>query len=458
MLKKLSKKIVLLLIILILVVPAFCFAEENTVELYIPESQVSFEYKQNEQKQTADPPSINSRSAIIVEPTTGKILYEKNAHEKTYPASTTKILTALIVMEQCNLDDIATASYNAIGLVPDGYSNANIQQGEELSIRDLLYVLLIPSANEAANVLAEHVSGTIEDFAKLMNKRALELGCENSHFVNPNGIHDENHYTTAYDLYLIARECQKHEIFNLIVNTASYTLPKSNRYFLEDRTFTNTNSLILPNSKSYYYEFANGIKTGTTSQAGHCLVSSCSKDDLDLICVVLGGNNNSQGLDDRFIDSINLFNYVYNNYKIAEVANRYDTVSNYTIDKATKETENLNAIINTNIATIIPNSTKFSKDNYDIQIDRELVAPIHAGERLGSITIKLDGLNYTTDIFAGNEVKKQFNWALLIGIILGITIIAIVIIILNKKIYASKKQSKNTRGRKHRMNYGYKKR
>ena len=160
----------------------------------------------------------------------GKILYSKNANTKMYPASTTKIMTAILTLENCNLDDVATASHNAVYSIPYSYSVATIQEGEELTIEQLLNVLLIPSANDAAIVLAEHISGSVEEFAKLMNKKAEELGCKNTHFVNPNGIHNKNHTSTAYDLALMGQYAMKNETIRKIVSTKQFTLPTTNKY------------------------------------------------------------------------------------------------------------------------------------------------------------------------------------------------------------------------------------
>ena len=176
----------------------------------VPQWAVTYDPKQ--QKTPDDLPAIACKAAYVADPDSGKVFFEKNAHEKMYPASTTKVLTALLVLENCDPDDIVTVSQHAIDLKPVGYSSANLKAGEKLSVYTLLQALLIPSANEAAYALAEHVSGSVESFAALSNKRAKELGCESLHFVNPNGVHDDNHYCSAYDLYLIARECRKYDV------------------------------------------------------------------------------------------------------------------------------------------------------------------------------------------------------------------------------------------------------
>ena len=241
----------IVLIILMAFIPLSIYAENDINSNY--KANVVFKYIKEEQKELEGFPEIGCKAAYVADPNTGKVLYEKNAHEVLYPASTTKILTALLAMEKCQMNDTAVVSQHALSLVPAGYSNASLQAGEEHTIKDLLYALLLPSANEAANVLAEHISGSIEEFAKLCNNRAKELGCENLHFVNANGMHDENHYCSAYDLYLVAKECRKHEVFNEIVKTKTYDLP-STKIYPWKRTIKNTNELLLPGT--YYYSIA----------------------------------------------------------------------------------------------------------------------------------------------------------------------------------------------------------
>ena len=397
------------------------------------ESNVILEYKQDEQSIMNGIPEIGCKAAYIAEPTTGKVIYEKNSHEKMFPASTTKILTALVVLENCKLTDKAVVSKKAIDLVPSGYSNAKLQVGEELDILSLLYALLVPSANEAANVLAEHVSGSVEDFAELCNNRAKELGCETLHFVNPNGIHNDEHYCSAYDLYLIAKECQKYETFNEIVKTKSFTLPATNVYPKNDRTFTNTNLLLLPSFPKVYYQYCTGIKTGHTTPAGDCLVASSSYKNINLISVVLGGKTNSKGLNERFYDTTQLFEFVYNNYSIKTIADEKDVFTTINVKNATKDTSSLDVITGTNISSIVPNN--FNKDNVQvvISLDEEIKAPIKQNQVLGKIIFKADGLNYTTDLIASHEVEKKPFW-IYNSIFVGVVFLFLIIIVIVKKL------------------------
>jgi len=395
-------------------------------------ARVTFEYKPEQQQTIENIPQIGCKSAYVVNPETGKIFYEKNAHEKMYPASTTKILTALVVLEKCKLTDTVKVSQNAIDLVPSGVSNIYLKPGEELTISALLHTLLIPSANEAANVLAEHVSGSVEAFAELCNTRAKELGCETLHFVNPNGLHDENHYCSAYDLYLIAKECQKYDAFNEIVKTKNYKIPPTSVHPANDRTVTNTNSLLFSNYPSYYYPYCTGIKTGTTTPAGECLVASSSKDDINLISVVLGGGTNSKGLHDRFYDTKQLFEFVYDNYSYKEFVKEKNVITNINVEKATKDTASLDVIIDKSISTIVPNNLDISQIHSKVDLKENIVAPIKQNEVLGYVTYDVDGLNYTEELIASHDVIKKPYW-IYNSIFIGVVIFVLLIITIGLK-------------------------
>lgn len=256
----------------------------------------------------ADEPMIYSPSAILIDGKTGEVLYEKNANQLMFPASTTKVLTAIIALENCPLNEKITASHDAITSIKSGYTNANIQIGEQLTMEDLLYALLLKSANEAANVIAERVGGSIENFANMMNAKAIELGCTSTHFVNANGVHDDNHVTTASDLATITRYCMQNETFRHMMSTLSYTLPATEQYPLADRVLKNTNSLMAQESP-YYYPYVIGGKTGFTTQAKNCLITISNKDGLELISVVLHAEATEDGRSARYLDTISLLEY-----------------------------------------------------------------------------------------------------------------------------------------------------
>lgn len=256
----------------------------------------------------ANEPTIYSQAAILMDSKSGNIIYEKNSNTLMYPASTTKILTAILAIENCELSEKITASEAAITAIKSGYTNAKIQVGETLSMEDLLYALLLKSANEAANVIAERVGGTTQNFANIMNAKAIELGCSSTHFVNSNGIHDDSHYTTAHDLAIMTKYCMQNETFRKIICTKEYTLPATEQYPSEDRILKNTNSLMSETSQ-FYYPYVIAGKTGFTTQAKNCLISIGQKDGVELICVVLHAETTEDGRSARYLDTIHLFEY-----------------------------------------------------------------------------------------------------------------------------------------------------
>lgn len=374
-------------------------------------------------------PTLLSEAGVLIDSNTGKVLYGKNENKKMYPASTTKILTAIIALEKCNLSDKVTASYNAVMSVPSGYSNAEIQTNDVISVEDLLNVFLIHSANEAGFILAEYISGDVDSFATLMNEKAKEIGCKNTHFTNPSGIHDENHYSTAYDMALIAQYCMKNETFRKIVSTSSYTFSPSEGKTLK---FPNTNNLILSSSK-YYYKYAIGIKTGYTTQAKNCLISASTKDGLELISVVLGAQQKDDGQSVRYIDTINLFNYGFSNYKIKELIAKDTIVKEVIVKNATKDTENLQIVTKDTLTELLPSSTNINTSNYSIELNENLSAPITEGSVLGKLTYDINGETYSTDLIAKNSVIRSDVITLVAQIFLSILFLFILSKLLSGK-------------------------
>lgn len=376
--------------------------------------------------------NINAESAILIDGDTGKILYEKSAYEKRAPASTTKIMTALLALEHCKTTDVAIVTSEAITSVPSGYSTDLLKMGEELTIKDLLYALLLPSSNEAANVLAIHIAGSIDSFASMMNTKAMDLGCKNTHFVNPNGVHDDNHYSTAYDLSLIAKEAMKNDIFRQIVSTASYTLPNSNKYSRIDRTLITTNDLIKKQSNNYY-EYAIGIKTGFTTPAKNCLVSSATKDGKTLIAVVLRSNTDNN----RYNDTKTLFNYGFDNFSKKDIVKSGSTIKTIDVKNATSATKNLNLVAETGINTMVTNDKLNDTIEPQINLNEHLQAPIKKDSIVGTATYTVDNIKYTINLKAGNEVKKSYT----LYLVIAIAIIALLLIIFEKPNKKKKRQT-----------------
>jgi len=385
-------------------------------------------------------------SCILIEANTEKILYEKNSNDVRFPASTTKIMTAILTVENCNLADVATVSHNAVYSIPYDYTHASLKEGEELTIEQLLYALMIPSANDAAIVLAEHISGSVEEFAKLMNKRAEELGCKNTHFVNPNGIHSKDHTSTSYDLALMGKFAMQNSIIRKIVSTTQFTLPATNKYSKTDRIFNNSNDLLNTYSR-YYYEGTTGVKTGYTGEAGNCIIASAKKNDFEVILVVLGGESTNTGLSQRYLDCKTLFDYAFNNYSLKTLNEKNAVLKQITVRGATEETQNLNVLIKDKIEIFSENSADLSSLEPEITLDENLMAPISANSAIGKITYNYDGQTYSSDLIAETQVLSSDFLPLLFRILLIFVVLYLLFLLLKKPKNKSKKTyKKKTKG------------
>ena len=407
------------------------------LQLFLPSNIILNSYADNSNTNNKSL-TLYSKGAVLMETSTGKILYGKNENEKLYPASTTKILTAILAIEKYNLNDKIVANNSAIMAIPSGYSNAAIQPGEALTVKELLELFLIHSANEVGYIFAEDISGNIDNFSKLMNQKATEIGCTNTHFTNPSGIHDAEHYTTAYDMALIAKYCMENKTFRSIVSMPSCTIEPTDKY--EKRYFKNTNDLLDSKSK-YYYEGAIGIKTGFTTQAKNCLIAGSKKNNMELITVVLGAEATDDGRSGRYVDTINLFDYGFANYKIQKFNSANAEVQSLTIKNATKETKNLPVVLKDNISALVSSNIDLSDLKYNVDINTEISAPIAKGDVLGKITYNIDGINYSSDLVAEHGVEK-FNYYLF-G--LQITLAIIISLILIKLIFFRKKKNKKNK-------------
>lgn len=279
-------------------------------------------------------PDLVCNAAIVMDASTGQILYEKNAYEKKYPASITKILTMLVALEHgVDFDETVTMSENAIWGIERNSTHIGLDVGEKVTVRDLMYATMVESANECAYAVAELVAGDLDSFAELMNQRIEEIGCESTHFVTPNGLHDDNHYTCAYDMALITKEALKNDTFRELAGTLSYVVPETNLAD-ETRPLWNGNKMINP-AEAYYYEYCKGGKTGYTSMANNTLVTFAEKDGLELICVIL----DCDGWKYSYTDSRALYNYCYNNYTY------FYPLSDFTFESGDEDTTDENTIL-----------------------------------------------------------------------------------------------------------------
>lgn len=301
--------------------------------------------------------SIEADAGIVMDAATGTVLYGKNIHDTYAPASITKVLTALLVLEHCSMDELVSFSQSAVYNVESNSSSAGYDVGDEVSVENCLYALLLKSANEAANALAEHVSGSVEEFAVLMNKKAKELGCVDSHFSNPSGLNDENHYVSAYDMALITRAAFEKEEFATIVSTTYYKLPPS-RHNPEGMGISPGNKMVKKNWPEYYRPDVLGGKTGYTSIALNTLVNGAKQGDTMLITVVL----HSKGT--QYEDTKRLLDFGFTNFQSIRIADYDKTFSSIGEDlKLGGITSSDNSILTLDADSriILPNTADFSE-------------------------------------------------------------------------------------------------
>lgn len=267
--------------------------------------------------------SISAEGGIVMDASSGAVLYGKNIHISYFPASITKILTALVVLENCNMDDMVTFSRNAVFNVEAGSTSAGMDVGDQLTVRDCLYALVLRSANEVANALAEHTAGSIEAFAEMMNQKAASLGCTDSHFNNPSGLNDPDHYTSAYDMALISRAAFANEAFVAIDSTLYYDLPPSKRNPDGFRIYPG-HRMMKKNAREYYPGIIGG-KTGYTSLAGNTLVTCAERNGMKLIAVVLNGHQT------HYADTKKLLDFGFNSFQsldVSELDTTYSSIHN----------------------------------------------------------------------------------------------------------------------------------
>lgn len=317
---------------------------------------------------------IDSDAGIVMDAATGAVLYGKNIHETYSPASITKVLTALIVLEHCSPEEIVTFSENAVYNVESNSSSAGYDTGDTASVKDCLYALLLKSANEAANALAEHVSGTTEEFAKLMNEKAASLGCEDSHFANPSGLNDESHYVSAYDMALITRAAFQNETFVKIVSTTYYELPP-NKQNPEGQGISPGNKMVKKNWPEYYRPDVLGGKTGYTSIALNTLVNGARQEDTLLITVIL----HSQGT--QYEDTGRLLDFGFSNFhslKISDYDQTFSSIGNDLKLAGLTSSNEPALVLDPDSRVILPNTADFSETTISLDYDLPENAPEHA--------------------------------------------------------------------------------
>lgn len=394
--KKFVYKILVLFFILSFGISNFSFCDDIDVEIVDVNAEIS---SYNKSIKEIKIPEINSRSSVVIDRNTNTILYGKNENTRRKMASTTKIMTAIIIIENCNLDETIEISKKAAGT---GGSRLGLKTGDKITIRDLLYGLMLRSGNDAAVALAEHTSGNVENFAELMNQKSVNLGLTNTHFETPHGLDSDEHYTTAYELAILSNYALNNKIFAQIVGTKSYTVT-INGY---PKQLSNTNEL-LGNFNGIY-----GIKTGFTNGANRCLVTACKRGNMDIICVVLGADTKKF----RTQDSIKLINYIFDNFEPVDIKKLIDTdfenwkkdnLNKIVVNKAT--TQNIDLRIE-NIENLTIPIRKDLINSITITIDFPLYlkSPVSANSKLGNINVLVrDYLNLNYSIYNSSEIKHK---------------------------------------------------
>lgn len=408
------------------------FAEEEnqTKELQTNETQAN-------EATANDTLSLAAETAVLIDAASGEILYDKDADKKMYPASITKLMTILLALENGKLTDEITFSHDAVYNIEPGSAHIAILEGETLTLEQVLRAIILRSANEASNGVAEYVDGSVEAFAKRMTERAKELGCTNTNFVNANGLFDENHYTTAHDMALIARELLKHEEYRSMMSETDYEIPPTNLQ-TETRYLHGQHQMLNPNS-IYYYKDAIGGKTGYTVEAGNTLVTYAERNGLTLIAVVMKCNGA-----EHYTDTATLFDYGFANYASVKVA----AVSDYTSTVPVTETYNKKAVDlgkvtiapSEDVYYTLPKGTDASAVTIKTDIPEGVEGAVKKGQTLGTLQLSYDGKTQTVDLIAQNAVdaltdtqKAELDKSSLSGIVKRVAIgagIAVIVLLL----------------------------
>ena len=419
-------------------------------------------------------PEPQCRAAILVDANYGEILYDKNAYEKAYPASITKVMTALLTLEamergELSGDTVVTVSEYAAKKDFSNESTANLKAGEQMTVEQLLYCLLLPSANDAAKALAEAVDGSTTEFAARMNRRAGELGCQGTHFVNPNGLHNEDHYTTAYDISLYMAEALKHDLFRKIIATPSYTIPATN--LSKERFFYNTNGLI---SNLYYagyvYDKCIGGKKGTTDEAGRCLVAAAESGDDFLISVVLGSgpievpgySNLRQG---QFTESSKLLKWGFQNFERVTITKGSEPVDKVAVTMS-RQADEVMVKPQGSITRTLPKDLDVEQIEAEIHLfSHEVEAPVEAGQVLGTMKLSYEGEVYgTLDLVAVTSVERsdllhkkaqaeEFLQSTGFKVGLAVVLLVVAVVVLRLCVFRKRRRYRSGAGARARGNY-----
>lgn len=369
---------------------------------------------------------VRSKSVLLVSLDNGKVIYSKNADEKRYPASLTKIMTALVMIEKTKDFDKEkiTVSRNAIdSLLGTGSSMGGLKEGEILTAKQMLYLLLMSSANEGSIAIAEHYCGSVDKFVEEMNSKAKALGMKNTHYVNTHGLHDDDHYTTVNDMYKLITEALKHPLFEEIVTSKQYQLAATNKN--PARTLVTTNLMMLAYYPEHFYKYAKGIKTGFTDEAGRCLISTAEKDGYTYLCILMKStayDKNNNFVRYEFEDSAKLYEWAFNDFEYKSIVEKDKIIGEAKVELSL-DTDFVSYVPQEDFSTILPKTADSSTISFDIKLKKDTFkAPIKAGEVLGTADIifaneKLGSVNVvasqsverSTVLYIWDIIKKIFS-------------------------------------------------
>lgn len=356
---------------------------------------------------------VISQSAILMDATTGEVLYSKSADEERTPASLTKMMTAILVMDNLDMGKMVTVPDKAVGIYGN---NMALQHGEKLSVEELLNAMLIYSANDAAITLAIEVAGSESKFYSMMNQRAKKIGCKNTNFISENGLtNDSKHHSTARDMALITKEAMTYKEIQSIVKKTEYTIAATNKS--GERNYKSTNKLLYDTKDKFTidgkkvpikYDYAIGVKTGYMSSSGYCLAAEAQKDDTKMIAVVLGGNEDL----DRFIDGKMLLSYGLDNYNTVEPVKAGEVVDKIRVKWGAKRTANVT--VKDSLYATLPVDADLEVLEKNIKIDDNIDAPAKKGTEVGSIDITEAGIVIgSAKLYIAETVEKGGPWSIL---------------------------------------------
>ena len=399
---------------------------------------------------------VAAKGAILYELNTDTVLLEQDADARLYPASTTKLMTALVAMEYGNPEDIITVPAEAVDGLFELGSASYLLAGEEISFMDLMEYMLIASGNDAANAMAIHISGSISAFADLMNNRAQELGCTNTHFVNPHGLHDEEHYTSARDLLRIAKAAMQNPTIAEIVGKDEVVLPITNKHPQTTTKYTTNYLISRKSTREYYYEGAIGIKTGTTTPAGLCLVAACVKGDYTYYTVVLGAEKGENGERNQFIETAKLFDYGAENFSQQVMLSSSEPIAEVPV-RLSNEKDSIVVTPSENITAMLPNAFETSDLTMRYTVEESVAAPVQAGDVLGKLTVSYEGKTWQLDLVASSDAARSTVLYILDRItgffastafkIIVASIVALIVILVVYVILVNRRRAKRRRRR-----------